>query len=59
MKVQASDGTVMCSIFWDAKGVLLIDFMLCAGQAALLKSEFKEMRHPPNSPDLTPLISKF
>ena len=26
-KVQASAGKVMCTIFWDAEGVLLIDFM--------------------------------
>jgi len=25
--VQASAGKVMCTIFWDAEGVLLIDFM--------------------------------
>ena len=26
-KMQASAGKVMCTIFWDAEGVLLIDFM--------------------------------
>ena len=26
-KVQASAGKIMCSIFWDAEGMLLIDFM--------------------------------
>jgi len=27
IKVQSSAGKVMCTIFWDAEGVLLIDFM--------------------------------
>jgi len=26
-KVQASAGKIMCTIFWDAEGILLIDFM--------------------------------
>jgi len=26
-KVQASAGKVMCTIFWDAEGILLIDFV--------------------------------
>jgi len=26
-KVQASSGKIMCTIFWDAEGILLIDFM--------------------------------
>ena len=26
-KVQASAGRIMCTIFWDAEGVLLITFM--------------------------------
>ena len=27
-KVQASAGKIMCTIFWEAEGILLIDFML-------------------------------
>ena len=26
-KVQASAGKVMCTIFWDAEGILLVDFV--------------------------------
>ncbi|KAJ4447519.1 hypothetical protein ANN_09526 [Periplaneta americana] len=47
---------VMCTVFWDRKGILLIDFLPRARRTAAVLTEFgwELFDHPPYSPDLAP-----
>ena len=68
-KTQTSAGKVLASVFWDAKGILFIDYLekkvifhqdntpchkSIATMAKLHELHFELLPHPPYSPELAP-----